>query len=80
MDMTWFQWPANVPRPTNDEWEAAKERHRIENEKDREQSKIDGHPYMGDCGHDLSFDMATCNIWTWWHYFFPEDNRYRKWI
>ena len=70
--MTWEQWPQSVPRPTQQEWDAAEKRMREESEVHAARLKAEGKPpYMGDCGYFLSFDMATCSIETWWHLFFP---------
>lgn len=72
--MTWEQWPKDVPRPTQEEWDAAQQRMNEETKRFDEEMKAAGRdPYMGDTGFSLSFDMATCNIETWWHLFFPKE-------
>ena len=78
IQMQWAEWPKDVPRPTAEEYAVAEKRFRDENERFRLQAEKEGRPpYMGDCGYSLSFDMATCSIGTWWHYFFPDEpNRF----
>lgn len=71
-NLTWAEWPEHVPRPTQDEWNAAEVRFRRETDNNTARLKAEGlPPYMGDTGYSLSFDMATCSIGVWWHLFFP---------
>lgn len=61
--MQWDQWPADRPRPTDEEFAAAKEQHRAARLPDD----------LSDGALDLSYMMATYSRWVWWHYFFPEE-------
>ena len=71
MDMTWSQWPSDVPRPTEEEWKLAEVRYHDEQDALMARLAADGKDYMGDTGYSLGFDMATVNRECWWHYFFP---------
>jgi hypothetical protein len=76
IDIQWEQWPPSVPRPTAEEYDAAGKRFREENDHFREQARVEGRrAYGGDTGISLGFDMATCSVGTWWHYFFPVGRR-----
>lgn len=59
--MTYGQWPADRPKPTDEEFAAAKKRHRAARLPDD----------FSDGALDLSYMMATYSRWVWWHYFFP---------
>ena len=67
-DIQWAQWPKNIPRPTEAEWEAADKRYRAEMTRARERG------YYGDGLSGLSFMMATYGRDIWWGFFFPEEN------
>jgi hypothetical protein len=72
--MVWAQWPSERPLPTPEQWAEAEARFFEENVRFRNQAEAEGHPYMGDCGYSLSFDMATVARELWWHHFFPDED------
>jgi hypothetical protein len=65
------QWPDNRPRPTAEEYAAARDRYH--------KSITDynlanpGNPDTTDFCCGLDFVMATYNRWIWWPFFFPDD-------
>lgn len=61
-DMSWSQWPKDIPRPTQEEWDSAFKRYR---------STCVGD--YTDYVSGLAFVMATYARWVWWEFFFPED-------
>jgi len=61
--LAWAQWPANIPKPTSDEYAAAENRYQAS----CNPSSGSDYDHMG-----LPFVMATYNRLIWWKFFFPK--------
>lgn len=66
--MAWTQWPLDVPRPTQAEWESAFARY----EATCDQTAFSDYNYAG-----LGYVLTFFNIAVWWKFFFPESERFK---